>query len=84
MSGDEESGPAISSQIEAQIIERTENPTGGPRAIFEDLPELDQLWTVLASGLELFLAFVEFGFAVVHKKKASWYIPFVLYVIAPC
>jgi hypothetical protein len=86
MPRDEESGPAITPQSDTHIdsAERDATSTRGPRAILGDLPELDPLWIVLALGFEVFLAFVQLGFAVVHEKSPSWYIAFVLYVIPSC
>ncbi|PVH80816.1 hypothetical protein DL98DRAFT_588141 [Cadophora sp. DSE1049] len=80
---DEESGPSTSTQSQFSASEcLPQAPSEGLRAIVEDPLGLDRLWTIIASGLEVFLASVETVLAIVQKEHSSWYIAFAVSYIA--
>lgn len=62
MSVDQERGLPILSQTESANDRTSTSTREGLRPIIKDRPELDT-WTILASGLVLFLTFAELGFA---------------------
>lgn len=82
MSVDQERGLPILSQTESANCRTSASTREGLRPIIEDRPEPDT-WTILASGLILFLAFAELGLAFIQKKYPPWNTAFVTYVLHP-